>query len=214
MLNEDYSFDDYREFFTKVMIARIPGKEHKEFEGKIVWDIIKDREDPIEFLFELIIEQQAQIEAIYFTMKDENKYTLFKQPWVCIGSDGTAVKPEGVLGEGHPHPRFYGSFPRVISKYVLTENLVPMEEAIRKMTSLPARIFNLPDRGLIEEGKYADIVVFRVGELKDRATFENPHQYSTGVSYLLINGVPVIRKGEPTANKPGRVLRHAISIKV
>ena len=129
-----------------------------------------------------------------------------KQPWLSICSDGAAVRPAGILGKGKPHPRYYGTFPRLIGKYVREEKVVPLEDMIRKMTSLSAQRLGLHNRGLIKKGMFADICVFDYEKIIDRATFENPHRYSEGIVYLLVNGELVVKNGEHTGAKPGRVL--------
>jgi N-acyl-D-amino-acid deacylase len=139
-------------------------------------------------------------------MTEENKKLELKQPWLSICSDGTAIKPEGLLGKGKPHPRYYGTFPRLLGRYVRQENVITLEDAIRKMTSLAAQRLGLQDRGLIKKGMFADICIFDYDKIIDRATFENPHQYSEGVVYLLVNGKLVIENGEHTGVKPGKVI--------
>ncbi len=162
--------------------------------------------DPIDNFFDLFLEEDGDILGVLFTMSEENKRLAMRQPWLSIGSDGVAVKPEGILGMGKPHPRYYGTFPRFLGKYVRQENVLILEDAIRKMTSLAAQRLGLKDRGMIKEGMFADICIFDYEKIRDFATFINPHQYSQGVIYLLVNGRLVIENGEHTGAKPGRVI--------
>jgi N-acyl-D-amino-acid deacylase len=130
-----------------------------------------------------------------------------KHPAVMFGTDGYALAPYGVLGKGKPHPRSYGTYPRVLKKYVREDKLLTIENAIRKMTSQPAQKLGLQDRGLLKEGMYADIVVFNPEAVADKATFTDPHKYPDGISYVIVNGKIVIEKGRHTGALPGKVLR-------
>jgi N-acyl-D-aspartate/D-glutamate deacylase len=134
------------------------------------------------------------------------RYAL-KQPFVSIGSDGTAVATEGPLARGNPHPRYYGTFPRVLGRYVRDEKVITMEEAIRKMTSANAAKIHIYDRGLLRPGLAADVTVFDAARVIDNATFEKPHQYATGIEYVIVNGAIVLDKGKHTGARPGGILR-------
>jgi N-acyl-D-aspartate/D-glutamate deacylase len=140
-------------------------------------------------------------------MSEEDVRYAMQRPWVSFGSDGAAVRPDGPLGSGKPHPRWYGTFPRVLGKYVREEHVLTLPEAIRKMTSLNAEKLGIEDRGLLRAGKKADITIFDSERVTDRATFENPHQYPVGIEYVIVNGVPVLEKEQHLGTKPGRVLR-------
>ena len=129
-------------------------------------------------------------------------------PWCSIGSDGTALAIDGSLRRGHPHPRSFGTFPRVLGEYVRGKHLLTLEDAIRKMTSLPANTFQLRDRGLIREGGWADVVVFDPEKISDPAAYNDPHHYAIGIPYVLVNGVAVVANGEHTGAKPGQGLKH------
>src|SRR5262249_16259925 len=129
------------------------------------------------------------------------------QPWVSVCNDSQGTAPDGVLGREHPHPRAYGTFPRILRKYVREEHKLSLEEAIRKFSALPAQRMRLADRGVLKKGMWADIVVFDAATIRDRATFEAPNQLSEGMRYVLVNGVPVIDDGKPTNALPGKVLR-------
>jgi N-acyl-D-aspartate/D-glutamate deacylase len=140
-------------------------------------------------------------------MSEDDVRETLKLPWVSIGSDGSAVRPDGILGRGKPHPRWYGAFPRVLGKYVREEGVLTLPEAVRKMTSMNAEKVGIADRGLLKEGWKADITIFDPATVKDEATFENPHQYASGIPYVIVNGSVVIDQGEHTGAKPGRVIR-------
>ena len=146
--------------------------------------------------------------AVYFSMREEDVRYALSLPWTTIGSDGYALAPEGILARGHPHPRSYGTFPRVLARYVREQNALTLSEAIRKMTSLPASRLGLADRGSVAVGKKADLVVFDAGRIIDHANYARPHRLAEGVRHLIVNGETVIRNGAHTGARPGRVLRH------
>jgi N-acyl-D-amino-acid deacylase len=140
-------------------------------------------------------------------MKEENLRRILAHPLVGIGTDGEARAPYGILGRGKPHPRVYGTFPRVLGKYVREEKLVRLEEMVKKMTSIPAKKFGISKRGVLKAGNFADIVVFDAGRIIDKATWSDPHQYPAGVEYVIVNGEIVIDRGAHTGKLPGRILR-------
>jgi len=140
-------------------------------------------------------------------MCEEDVRYAMKVPWVSVGSDGSAVRPDGPLGNGKPHPRWYGTFPRILGKYVREDHVLTLEEAVRKMTALNEEKLRFTDRGLLKEGKKADITIFDPGRAADRVTFENPHQYPVGIEYVIVNGVPVLEKEQHLGTRPGRILR-------
>ena len=144
--------------------------------------------------------------AVYFITAEENIRKLVPLPWVSFGSDAASQAPEGVFLKSKPHPRAYGNFARVLGKYVREEKLVPLEEAVRKLTSLPATNLGLDRRGLLREGYFADVVVFDPRTIADRATYEQPHQYAVGVRHVFVNGVAVLKDGEHTGATPGLAL--------
>ncbi len=200
-------YDTIEEYMSNVRIAYVPSEKNKQLEGKSLLEIAQEKnEDPIDNYFDLLLEENGNVSGVFFTMTEENKILAMKQPWVSICSDGTAIKTEGILRKGKPHPRYYGTFPRILGRYVREQNVLTLEDAIRKMTSLAAQRLGLKDRGLIKEGMFADICIFDFERIIDRATFENPHQYSEGVVYLLVNGKLVIENSEHTGAKPGRVI--------
>jgi N-acyl-D-amino-acid deacylase len=194
--------------FENIRVSRVRSERNKKYEGQSVAAIAKDRGvAPEDTLMDLLVEEEGNVSAIYFIMTEEDVKEAMKLPWVSIGSDGTAVRSDGVLGQGRPHPRWYGTFPRVLGKYVREEKVLTLEEAIRKMTSLPAAQLRLTDRGLLKVGMAADVVVFDPERVIDRATFEDPHRYAEGIDIVMVNGEVVIDEGRHTGATPGRVLR-------
>src|SRR2546426_74398 len=165
--------------------------------------------DPMDALFDLLIEDNAFTEVAVFGMSEPDVALALQQPWVSIDNDSSGTSPEGILGQEHPHPRAYGTFPRILRKYVREEKKLTLEEAIRKFSALPAQRMRLTDRGVLKAGMWADILVFDPATVRDVATFENPNQLSQGMQYVLVNGVPVIDEGKMTGALPGKVLRGA-----
>ncbi len=189
-----------------VQVASLQKPENKKYEGKRMDEIARMMgKDPLDALSDLLIDEGGSAGAIYFSMSDPDVRLAMEQPWVGIGSDGSAVNPE-MKFEGRPHPRFYGTFPRVLGHYVREEKVLTLPDAIRKMTSLPAQITGLTDCGLLRPGMAADIVLFDPKTVADLATFEDPLQYPVGIPYVIVNGVVVIHQGRHTGAKPGRVL--------
>ncbi len=190
------------------LVASVTQHSNKQFEGKSVEEIARlTGKKPEDVVFDLLRDEEGSVPAVYFLMNDEDiKYAL-RMPWLSFGSDGTAVRPDGMLGEGKPHPRWYGTFPRILGKYVREEGVLTLEQAVRKMTSLNAEKLGLSDRGLLEEGKKADITIFDAATVRDRATFQDPHQYPEGIEYVIVNGRLVFEKGQHLEIFPGEVLR-------
>ena len=155
---------------------------------------------------DLIVEDESRIETIYFLMSEENVRKEMGKRWISFGSDEAAQAPEGVFLKSNPHPRAYGNFARVLGKYVREEKVITLEEAVRRLTGLPAANLALDSRGLLKEGMFADIAVFDPKTIADRATFEKPHQYAVGMKHVFVNGVQVLQDGEHTGAKPGRAL--------
>jgi N-acyl-D-amino-acid deacylase len=162
---------------------------------------------PPQAAMQLVVEDESRVEAAFFQMSEQNVRRGLALPWVSICSDASAPAPEGVFLRSNPHPRAYGAFARFLSRYVRDAGVVPLEEAVRRMTSLPAEVFRLRDRGSLAAGSFADVVVLDAAEIRDHATFDDPHQYATGVRHVLVNGTPVLRDGEHTGALPGRVVR-------
>ncbi|HEV2426446.1 MAG TPA: D-aminoacylase [Terriglobia bacterium] len=189
-----------------VMLASCKLPEDKKYEGRRMDEVARLMgKDPVDAFCDLLIAEHATPMAIYFSMSEADVELAMKQPWVGIGSDGAAVNPQMEF-MGRPHPRFYGTFPRVLGPYVREKHVLTLPDAVRKMTSLAASITGLTDRGLLRPGMAADIVIFDPATVKDRATFEDPAEYPVGIPYVIVNGTVVIDKGEHTGAKPGRVL--------
>jgi dihydroorotase/N-acyl-D-amino-acid deacylase len=189
-----------------VLVASLQKPENKKYEGRRMDEVAKMmRKDPVDALCDLLISEGGSAEAIYFSMSEEDVRLAMQEPWVGIGSDGVAVNLDMTFA-GKPHPRFYGTFPRVLGYYVREQKVLSLPNALRKMTSLSAQITGLTDRGLLRPGMAADITVFDPKTVSDKATFENPLQYATGIPFVIVNGVVVINQGEHTGAKPGRVL--------
>jgi len=177
-------------------------------QGKTIAEVARMwGKDPIDTIFDLLIEDDAATDVAVFGMDERDISLALKQPWVSICNDSHGAAPEGLLGKEHPHPRAYGTFPRILRKYVREEKLLSLPEAIRKFTALPAQRMRLADRGVLKAGMWADVVIFDPAKITDRATFAEPNQLSEGMEYVLVNGVPVIAKGKMTNALPGKVLR-------
>lgn len=162
---------------------------------------------PEEAAMDLVVEDDSRVSAIYFNQRDAIVGRVLGLPWVSIGSDAASLAPEGVFMRSNPHPRAYGTFARILGQYVRDERRLLLEEAIRRMTSLPADNLRLHQRGRLEVGAHADVVLFDPGTIRDRATFESPHRYATGVAHVFVNGVHTLCDGEHTGAKAGRVVR-------
>jgi N-acyl-D-amino-acid deacylase len=202
-------FDHYLAMkgWESCVVAGVRSEKNKMHEGKSLEQISKAlNKKPTDVVFDLLKDEGGSVPAVYFLMSEEDVRTALQTPWVSIGSDGTAVRPDGILGKGKPHPRWYGTFPRVLGKYVREEKVLALEEAVKKMTSLNAAKLGIEDRGLLKAGKKADITIFSAERVIDKATFENPHQYPEGIEYVIVNGALVIEKGQHLGSKPGRVL--------
>ena len=202
-------FDHYLAMkgWESCVVAGVKSEKNKVHEGKSIEQISKAlNKKPTDVVFDLLKDEGGSVPAVYFLMSEDDVRTALQTPWVSIGSDGTAVRPDGILGKGKPHPRWYGTFPRVLGKYVREEKVLALEEAVKKMTSLNAAKLGIEDRGLVKAGKKADITIFSAERVIDKATFENPHQYPEGIEYVIVNGTPVIEKGQHLGSKPGRVL--------
>jgi len=194
--------------WDKVVITDVVTEKNKKYEGRNILEAAAQAGKPaFEFMRDLLIEEDDRVGMVIFMMKEENLRRILAHPLVGIGTDGNAVAPYGVLGRGKPHPRYYGTFPRVLGKYVREERLVPLAEMIKKMTSLPAAKFGLAKRGVLKPGSFADLVVFDPDKVIDKATWTDPHQYPAGIEYVLVNGAVVIDKGTHTGKLPGAVLR-------
>jgi dihydroorotase/N-acyl-D-amino-acid deacylase len=190
-----------------ILISGVRTPANRRHQGRRLSEVAADRGlHPIEAIFDLLIEEGGSVDAIYFLMSEEDVRAALAAPFVSFDCDAPGVQPDGILGEKRIHPRAYGSFPRILGRYVRDERLLGLEEAVRKMTSLPARRLGLMDRGLLRPGLHADITVFDPARVIDRATFEEPHRYSEGITHVFVNGRPVIEAGAVTGELPGRAL--------
>ncbi len=191
-----------------IQISTVSNPKLLAIQGHTLADIAKSRgTDPMDTLFDILIEDNAQTEVAVFAMSEPDIALAAVQPWVSFCNDSSATSPAGLLGREFPHPRAYGTFPRVLRKYVREERRMRLEEAIRKFTSLPASRLRLNERGVLKAGMWADIVVFDPQVITDRATFAEPNQLSVGMQWVLVNGVPVVAAGAATRALPGKVLR-------
>jgi len=193
-----------------VLICVVQNPKLLPLQGKTLAEVAKIwNKDPMDVLFDLLIEDKAFTEVAVFGMSEPDVALALQQPWVSIDNDSEGTSPEGILGQEHPHPRAYGTFPRILRKYVREEKKLTLEDAIRKFSSLPAQRLRLTDRGVLKGDMWADLVVFDPATVRDVATFDNPNQLSQGMEYVLVNGVPVIDQGKMTGANPGKVLRGA-----
>jgi N-acyl-D-amino-acid deacylase len=209
----DAPTDAWENFFLaagspdNILLVGFKNEKLKPLTGKTLAAVAKKRGTSAEdSAMDLVIEDDSRVDTIYFLMSEENVRQQIKLPWVSFGSDEASPTPEGVFLKANPHPRAYGNFARFLGKYVRDEQLVPLEAAIRRLTSLPARNLKLDQRGALKPGCFADVVIFAPDKIADRATFEKPHQYATGMLHVFVNGVQVLKNGEHTGAKPGQVV--------
>jgi len=192
----------------KILLVGFENPDLRIHQGKYLSDLSEEMEKPAkETMIDLIVEDDSGIQVVYFSMSDENMIKKVQQPWMSFCSDAGSYAPEGVFLNYSTHPRAYGSFARLLAKYVREEQVISLEEAIRKLTSLPAENLRLEKRGALKPGNFADIVVFDPETIQDNATFQDPHQLATGVKHVWVNGVRVMNNGEHTGAMPGRVVR-------
>ena len=163
--------------------------------------------DPLDVLFDFLIEEGGSVPTVYAHHTEKDMNLALVQPWCSIGSDGSALAIEGPLRRGNPHPRSFGTFPRVLGVYVRERRLLRLEDAVRKMTSLNAAKLGIHDRGLLRPGNFADVTLFDPERVIDRATYTEPFQYSEGIEYVIVNGQVVLDRGKHTGARPGRALR-------
>ncbi|MBI4714348.1 MAG: D-aminoacylase [Nitrospirae bacterium] len=203
----------YVDAWDRILIGTITTEKNKVLEGKTLTEAVRIRHtasggttDPLETLFDILLEENLQVTAHFFSMSEENLRRILKKPYVMVGSDSSVRSFEGPLSCGKPHPRGFGTFPRVIQEYVNRERVLSLEEAIHKMTGLPARTLGLRNRGLLREGYWADLAVFDPDGIADRSTFPNPFHPPEGIHHVLVNGAFVVRDQQPTGVLPGVVL--------
>jgi N-acyl-D-amino-acid deacylase len=193
-----------------VLICAVQNPKLLPLQGKTLAEVAKLwNKAPMDALFDLLVEDNAFTQVAVFGMSEPDVALALQQPWVSLDNDSSGTSPEGILGQEHPHPRAYGTFPRILRKYVREEKKLTLEDAIRKFSALPAQRMRLTDRGVLKAGMWADVVIFDPATVRDLATYENPNQLSQGMEYVLVNGVPVIDQEKMTGAKPGKVLRGA-----
>jgi N-acyl-D-amino-acid deacylase len=193
---------------TGVLIAGVQQDSLEAYEGKRLDEVAAIRgQEPVDALFDLLLADSARSSAIYFAMSEADIEHAMRQPWVSVGIDAGARAADSTV-TGSPHPRAYGSFPRILCRYVRERGVISLEDAVRKFTALPAARVGLDERGVLKRGMYADLTLFDPETVCDRATFEDPVQTSVGIEHVIVNGVPVVRDGQVTGARPGRALRH------
>jgi N-acyl-D-aspartate/D-glutamate deacylase len=191
-----------------ILIGAVQNPALLPLQGKTLAEVANQRKtDAIDALLNLLIEDQGYTYVAVFGMAEPDVVLALQQPWVSINNDSQGTAPDGILGQDHPHPRAYGTFPRILRKYVREERRLSLEDAIRKFSSLPAQRMRLSDRGVLKAGMWADVVVFDPAQVRDLATFAKPNQLSEGMRWVLVNGIPVIADGKATGALPGKVLR-------
>jgi N-acyl-D-amino-acid deacylase len=191
----------------KILLVGFKSDKLKPLTGKTLAEVAKMRgKDPIDTIMDLIAEDESRIGTVYYLMSEENVKKELRKPWISFGSDEASQAPEPPFTKSNPHPRAYGNFARVLGKYVRDEKVLPMSDAIHRLSGQPGTNLGLDHRGFLKEGMFADVVVFDPATISDRATFEKPHQYGVGVKQVFVNGVQVIKDGEHTGAKPGRAL--------
>jgi N-acyl-D-amino-acid deacylase len=195
------------EAWSDVTIATAPTAALRPYQGSTVAAIAEQRGcPPEEAVLEVILEGEGQVGGIFFSQSEENVRRVLTRPDVSVGTDSGVASPHGLTGEGHPHPRTYGTFPRILGRYVRDERILSWETAVHKMTGRAADALAMADRGVLRARCFADLVVFEPEVIADAATYARPHQFPAGVRHVFVNGTPVVRDGEPTGARPGRVL--------
>ncbi len=192
----------------KVLLVGFKSDQLKPYTGKTLAEVAKFRgTSPEDTAMDLVIEDGSRVSTIYFLMSEANVRKQIALPWVSFDSDEGSYSPEGSFLKSNPHPRAYGNFARLLGKYVRDEKIISLAEAVRRLTAFPAKTLKLDRRGALKPGYFADVVVFDPTTIQDHATFEQPHQFATGVRDVIVNGVPVLKAGEHTGAKPGQVVR-------
>ena len=210
----DTPTDQWENFFIasgspdKILLIGFKNDKLKPLTGKTLAEVAKTRgTSPEETAMDLVIEDGSRVSTVYFLMSEDNVRKEVALPWVSFGSDAESLAPEGVFLKSNPHPRAYGNFAHLLGNYVRDEKIVPLQEAIRRLSALPAENLKLDRRGALKPGYFADVVVFDPAKIRDHATYEKPHRYSTGVLHVFVNGAQVLKNGEHTGAKPGRAVR-------
>ena len=193
---------------SKMILVGFANPDLRYLTGKTLQeaaDILK--KDPVETMMDLVIEDGSRVGTVYFIMSEENIKKKIAIPWMRFGSDAGSMTPEGIFLESNTHPRAYGNFARLLGKYVRDEGIISLEEAIKKLTSNPAKTLKIKNRGVLKEGYYADVVIFDKNTIKDHSTFSKPHQFSTGVKHVIVNGMHVLKNGFHTGETPGKFIK-------
>lgn len=198
-----------------MLLVSLKSDKYKAFTGKRMSDLIaaQSPRDPVEVLFDVLLAEDGSVPCVFFHHSEPDMTYALRQPYTSIGSDGAAIANDGPARANHPHPRWYGTFPRILGRYVREQKVLSLEQAIHKMTAMNAAKATLPERGLLKPGYWADITLFDPLTVADNATYDNPHQYPTGIPYVIVNGQLVLDSGRHTRATPGQVLRHQPSIK-
>ena len=191
-----------------ILLVEFKNEKLKPLTAKTLGDVARLRnKPPEETAMDLILEDESRIGTVYFTQSEEHLRKKIALPWVTFCSDSPSLAPEGLFLKSSVHPRAYGSFARLLGKYVRDEKVIPLAEAIRRLAALPAQTLKVEARGMLKAGYFADVVVFDPARIQDHATFEKPHQYATGMLHVFVNGVQVLKDGEHTGAKPGRFVK-------
>jgi N-acyl-D-amino-acid deacylase len=206
--------DEWENFYyavgspDKILVVGFRQDSLKKYIGKSLAEVAKMRGvSPEETAMDLIVQDSTRVECIYFLMDEENVKKQIAIPWLSFGSDEGSYEPAGIFLNFNPHPRAYGNFARLLGKYVREEKIISLQEAIRKLTKLPASNLKIQKRGELIVGNYADIVIFDPQKIQDHATFEKPHQFATGMIHVFVNGIQVLKDGEHTGKKPGKFVK-------
>lgn len=191
----------------RILLVGFKSDALKPLTGKTLAEVARLRgKDPAETVMDLVLEDHSRVGTVYFMMDEENVKKQIREPWVSFGSDASSMAPEGVFLKSSTHPRAYGNFARLLGKYVRQEKVISLTEAVRRLSGLPATNLELDHRGFLQQGMFADVVVFNPKIIADVATFEQPQQYAIGVKYVFVNGIQVLKDGEHTGARPGRAL--------
>jgi N-acyl-D-aspartate/D-glutamate deacylase len=192
-----------------MLLVSLKSERFKAFTGKRMSELIRAQngQDDVEVFFDVLLAENGSVPCVYFHHSEQDMTLALKQPYTSIGSDGSAIANEGPTLAMNPHPRWYGTFPRVLGRYVREQKVLSIEEAVKKMTSMNADKIGIRERGILKQGYWADIVVFDPATVADRATYEKPHQYPVGIPYVIVNGQLVLDAGKHTGGLPGQVLR-------
>ena len=190
-----------------MILVLLRHERNRPFQGRRMSDLIAARGGhPADVLFDVLLDEGGSVPTVFFHHSEPDMQLIMKQPWTSIGSDGSAVSPDGPTGRTHPHPRYYGTFPRVLGRYVRELKVITLPDAVKKMTSMNADKLGITDRGRLKEGLVADVTVFDADQVIDRATFEQPHQFPVGIKYVIVNGIVTVDKEQHTGALAGRVL--------